>query len=326
MPQNQSHFFPQGITKASGASFATPSAYTRADSSPKRVSSSVVSLPHKSLSPFHWFWGTSQLNEQLQNEVQLGGKFSINSLIVGESGTGKEIVAREIHRHRALNMGLEPEDLNFLAVNCSAIPESLAESILFGHERGAFTSAREKQNGKFEQAATGTLFLDEIQNLSLSTQAKLLRVLQFGEIDRLGSKKATQIQCKVIAACNVPLEVLVEKGLFRSDLYYRLNVLAIYLPSLQERMEDLPSFTEHFLSKISKMYKIENLKLSFLAQKYLEDHRWPGNLRELEHALLYAALRCKNSTIEGYDLPITIREKKPLFMNYDKWSTLKTFH
>ncbi len=271
------------------------------------------------LSSNQWFWGQSETMKELRCTVERSDFQSPHILIIGETGTGKELVARKIHAQRAANLLLEDEEAPFVAINSGAIPEALAESILFGHERGAFTSARDRQYGKFEMAKRGSLFLDEVQCLSLSTQVKLLRVLQNNEFERLGSRSVQPIECQIIAATNVPLELLVKRQLFRKDLYYRLNVSPIYLPALRQRKEDLPILIKGLLQKLGQSRHLNAEDLSPEAFEMLLDYSWPGNIRELEHALLYAATRSTNSLIEASNLPGSITGRLSQYLNAGSW-------
>jgi transcriptional regulator with PAS, ATPase and Fis domain len=295
-----SHFFPQGLPTSSIQ---------------KNRTSSLI---ERSRAKFRWFEGDGRLSETIRRDIELAASTDINVLIVGETGTGKEVVASWIHQERKIRLQLAKEDCPFVPLNCAAIPENLVESILFGHERGAFTSARTLQRGKFELAKKGSLFLDEIQNLNLEAQSKLLRVVQTREFERLGAQSSDTIQCQIITATNVPLEVLVEKNHFRKDLYYRLNICPIYLPALRSRKEDLPSLIKHFLSQISIKHKLEPKDISIEAFELLLNHPWPGNLRELEHCLVYASLRSKK-IIEAKDLPATLNGSLEAYLKTGIW-------
>jgi two-component system, NtrC family, response regulator AtoC len=230
-------------------------------------------------------------------------------LIEGESGTGKELVARAIHRrsHRAAKP--------FVAVNCGAIPPTLFEAEFFGHERGAFTDAREARTGRFEQAQGGTLFLDEISDLSLEAQVKLLRALQEREITRLGGRHAIKVDVRVVTATNKDLKVAVERGTFRQDLYWRLNVVKINLPSLRERSEDVPLIVDHLLARFSNELGMSVRAISPEALRLLQSYNWPGNIRELENALCSAMIMCEGSVIKPSDLPARIRGEKEVVGN-----------
>jgi two-component system nitrogen regulation response regulator NtrX len=200
-------------------------------------------------------------------------------LVTGESGVGKELVARAIHRnsHR--------RDEAFVQVNCAAIPEELIESELFGHEKGSFTGATEKQIGKFELAHKGTIFLDEVGDMSLRTQAKVLRVLQEGEVERIGSQKTIQVDVRTLAATNKNLEEEIEKGRFREDLFFRLSVVPIHVPALRERPEDLPPLVEHFVRQFRAENNVRPAGFSPAAAEMLARHPWRGNVRELKNTI-----------------------------------------
>jgi two-component system nitrogen regulation response regulator NtrX len=200
-------------------------------------------------------------------------------LITGESGVGKELVARAIHRNSLRR------DETFVQVNCAAIPEELIESELFGHEKGSFTGATEKQIGKFELAHKGTIFLDEVGDMSLRTQAKVLRVLQEGEVERIGSQKTIQVDVRVIAATNKNLEQEIEKGRFREDLYFRLSVLPIRVPPLRERPEDLALLVEHFVKQFGAENNFRPKTFTPAAMEALRRHAWRGNVRELRNVI-----------------------------------------
>jgi two-component system NtrC family response regulator/two-component system nitrogen regulation response regulator GlnG len=217
-------------------------------------------------------------------------------LISGESGTGKELVARAIHQHSLRADG------PWVALNCAAIPESLLESELFGHEKGAFTGATERKPGSFEEASDGTMFLDEVGELPLAVQAKLLRALQEREIRRLGGRESLPIDARIIAATNRDLEGAVARGEFREDLYYRLNVIHIHLPPLRARQEDLPLLAQHFLTRYSR--ELER-PVGGLAAETLDSlcaHTWPGNVRELENTIKQALMTCRGYLIMVEDL------------------------
>ncbi|MEL5554303.1 sigma-54-dependent Fis family transcriptional regulator [Serratia ureilytica] len=222
-------------------------------------------------------------------------------LIVGETGTGKEVVARYLHHHSARR------HRPFLAVNCGALTESLAEAELFGHEKGAFTGAVGTHQGWFEAAEGGTLLLDEIGELNLSLQVKLLRVLQEREITRVGSRKPLKIDVRVIAATHVDLAGAIRQRRFREDLYYRLNVAAVTLPPLRQRPEDIPALTRHFLSLYARRLGRPPLQLTVEAQQALLDYPWPGNVRELENTLHNAVLLSQEGPIAPQQLRLTQR-------------------
>jgi len=222
-------------------------------------------------------------------------------LIAGESGTGKELVARAIHNlsHRA--------KLPFVAISCGAIPESLIEAELFGHEKGAFTSAAGARAGHMEQAGEGTLFLDEIGELSLYTQVKLLRVLQEKEFCRLGSNRSTPLKARVLFATHRSLSRMVEEGTFRQDLFFRVNVLKIAVPSLQDRAEDIPILASHFAETYAAAFRKPVRQIDAGALELLEAYDWPGNVRELENAIQRAVILAEGDTIRAQDLPDTLQ-------------------
>ena len=223
-------------------------------------------------------------------------------LIEGESGTGKELVARSIHR-------LSPRRAKpFIAVNVSALPESLLESELFGHEKGAFTGAAERRLGRFELADTGTLFLDEIGEVPSSTQVKLLRVLEEREVTRVGGVQAIPIDVRVVAATNRPLREHVEEGGFRADLYYRLNVLRIYLPPLRARKDDIPLLVRRFVSEFSKQHERPFHGISADAMALLVEYPWPGNVRELRNLVESMVVLAPGREIVADDIPRAIRD------------------
>jgi DNA-binding NtrC family response regulator len=222
-------------------------------------------------------------------------------LIEGESGTGKELVARAIHRRS--NRLSNP----FVAVNCGAIPQSLFEAEFFGHERGAFTDAREARAGRFEQAQGGTIFLDEIGDLPLEAQVKLLRTLQDREVTRLGGKSPIKVDVRLIAATNADLHSAVESGRFRQDLYWRLNVVKLIMPSLRERREDIPLIIDHMFERFKRELRLEVKSITPDARQLLELYDWPGNVRELENTICSAMIMCETDVIKVQDLPARLR-------------------
>lgn len=273
----------------------------------------------KAANSVDWFWGHEKHTQDLKNDLMIVAQNKENVLILGETGCGKELIAREIYKEYLQAQQLNSAEAPFIAINCSAIPESLAESILFGHERGAFTSARNRQYGKFENARKGILFLDEIQNLSRAIQSKLLRVIQEREIDRLGSKETEKIQCKVLCASNVPLEHLVEKKEFRKDLFFRLNTYPIYIPSLRERKEDLEIIAQGLLEKIKNRSQ-EIAEITPEAMKILKDYDWAGNIRELEHCLVYSSLRSIDGNIGKRELPPYVTGELAKYLQKGNWN------
>jgi two-component system, NtrC family, response regulator AtoC len=221
-------------------------------------------------------------------------------LIHGETGTGKELIARAIHSNSLRNQG------PFIAVDCGTLSENLLESELFGHERGAFTGALAMKRGLLESADHGTCFLDEIGDISPNLQAKLLRVLQEHEIRRVGGMGSIKVDVRIIAATNKNLKQLVENGKFREDLFYRLNVVAIHLPPLRERREDLPTLIQYFLGKYSQMNNKPVQGVHPQALTFLIQYQWPGNIRELEHTIERAVVMTPHSVIMPHDLPLAV--------------------
>jgi len=232
----------------------------------------------------HELIGKSAPIQALRRAIETVAASDLLVLILGETGVGKELVAQQVHRQSAR------AKQTLVHVNCAALPETLAESELFGHKRGAFTGASSDRAGKFELAHGGTLLLDEIGELPLSIQAKLLRVLQSGEIQRLGSDRTTQVDVRVIAATNRDLKSEVAAGRFRADLYHRLSVFPIHVPPLRERGRDILSLAGHFLEHNQRRLHTRSLRLSTAAKQALLDYDWPGNVRELEHLMSRAAL------------------------------------
>ncbi|MBI5533244.1 MAG: sigma-54-dependent Fis family transcriptional regulator [Deltaproteobacteria bacterium] len=259
---------------------------------------------------------TRLLEQQLENREQFGEMVGSSSvmrqvyrlalgvaptstsvLILGESGTGKELVARAVHQHS------QRMARSFVTVNCSAIPVELVESELFGHVRGAFTGAMGTRAGLFETADKGTLFLDEIADLPPAAQVKLLRALQSGEIKPVGSDETKVVDVRVVAATNVDLKKRVDDGLFREDLYYRLNVIAIHVPPLRKRKDDIPLLAYHFMNKYAKRMGREIRRISPEALRLLREQPWQGNVRELENAIEHAVVLARGDAILPADLP-----------------------
>jgi two-component system, NtrC family, response regulator HydG len=226
---------------------------------------------------------------------------SATVLLLGESGTGKELFARALHEHSPRASG------PFVPINCAAIPETILESELFGYERGAFTGASQRKEGRIERAQGGTLLLDEVGELTAGVQVKLLRFLQEGEIERLGGTAAVKVDCRVVAATNQDLGARVREGKFREDLFYRLNVIEVVLPPLRDRVEDVPLLADHFIAR----YAAKNGKpirgLTREAVAAMEAYPWPGNVRELEHAIERAVVLSRGEDIEVDDLPEAVR-------------------
>jgi transcriptional regulator with GAF, ATPase, and Fis domain len=217
-------------------------------------------------------------------------------LVLGETGVGKELVAEALHRNS--NRGNQP----FVKMNCAALHDNLLESELFGHERGAFTGADRQRIGRFELANGGTLFLDEIGNMSISTQVKVLRVLQEREFERLGGSRTIKVDVRLIAATNLDLEEAIVKGLFREDLYYRLNVVAVKVPPLRERREDIIPLAKTFMDECSRDVKKDLRGLDPGAVRLLQRHTWPGNIRELKNVIERAVLLCETPFVRQEDL------------------------
>jgi len=241
--------------------------------------------------------GSSKAILHLKDEVDRAAASDAWVLVLGENGTGKELVARRLHKmsHRA--------GRPFVEVNCAAIPQELIESELFGHEKGAFTGASERKKGKFELANQGTLFLDEIGDMSMPTQAKTLRVLQEQRFQRVGGSQVIQVDVRVIAATNKDLEKEIADGNFRQDLYYRLNVIPIYVPPLRERREDIPALAEHFMNSFAPVTRAKTLTQG--AIKRLMEHDWPGNVRELKNTIERLVIMTPGDAITADHLPFT---------------------
>jgi DNA-binding NtrC family response regulator len=245
--------------------------------------------------------GRSPAMIELYKEIAQVAPAKSTVLILGESGTGKELIARAIHQYSPR------KNHAFIPVNCGALTESLLESELFGHIRGAYTGAQADRRGLWEEAEGGTLFLDEIGEISLAMQVKLLRALQEGEIRRVGSSRTTQVNARIIAATNRDLEEEVKAGRFREDLFYRLSVIILKVPPLRERRSDIPLLAEKFLIKASENARRENLLISDQMMNILMAYDWKGNVRELEAAIEHAALRARGTDIQTEDLPVKLQ-------------------
>ncbi|MCP3874258.1 MAG: GAF domain-containing protein [Desulfobacteraceae bacterium] len=243
---------------------------------------------------------SNKMREVLQMISQVSAS-SATVLIRGESGTGKELVANSVHYNS--NRNKKP----FIKINCAAIPENLIESELFGHEKGAFTGASHQKKGKFEIADGGTIFLDEIGNMALSAQVKLLRVLQEKEFERLGGYKPIKSDVRIVAATNSNLEEMVQKSNFRDDLYFRLNVFPIYIPSLRMRKTDIILLADHFLEKYKKEHGKIIKRITTPAIDMMMEYHWPGNVRELENCIERAVILCNEGAIHSYHLPATLQ-------------------
>jgi two-component system response regulator HydG len=246
--------------------------------------------------------GAAPRMQEIFHLLELVSPSEANVLLLGETGTGKELVARAIHGSSDRAQG------PFVVVNCAALPETLLESELFGHERGAFTGAVNRKDGRFLLAHRGSLFLDEIGELSLTTQAKILRVLQAREFEPLGGTRTLKVDVRIIAATNRHLEAMVREGRFRDDLFYRLNVFPIVLPPLRERLEDLPLLADHFL----RTYSAKNRKaIKSLAPEVLQafqGYPWRGNIRELENIIERGVIVCQGDTLTLEDLPLSLQQ------------------
>ena len=245
--------------------------------------------------------GTSNEMRQVYEQVSQVARSNATVLLRGESGTGKEMIANAIHYNSLRSKRA------FVKINCAALPDTLIESELFGHERGAFTGADKLKRGRFEMADGGTLFLDEIGDLPMQTQIKLLRVLQEREFERLGGTETIRSNIRLITATNKNLEEAIEKGEFREDLYYRLNVFSIFLPPLRERKSDILLLAEHFLEKYETEHGKRIRRISTPAIDMLMSYHYPGNVRELENAMERAVLVCDSNVIHGHHLPPTLQ-------------------
>jgi DNA-binding NtrC family response regulator len=243
--------------------------------------------------------------QRLYRTIEKVGATDATVLVVGESGTGKELVARMLHRSSQRASG------RFVALNCAAIPETLIESELFGHERGAFTGAHRRREGRFEEADGGTLFLDEVSSMPLPLQATLLRVLQERTFTRLGGSGEVASDVRVIAATNRDLGRLVEAGEFREDLFYRLNVVPIALPPLRERKEDLPLLARHLVERAATRHGIDVAPLPTSVLRPLLEHDWPGNVRELANVAERLVLLAEGGRVSADDLPAEVRSPAP---------------
>ncbi len=243
--------------------------------------------------------GSSQAMKKIKAQIEMIARGDSRVLIMGESGTGKELVARMIHSMSPRANG------SFIEVNCAAIPQELIESELFGHEKGAFTGAIDKKIGKFELANEGTLFLDEIGDMSLLTQAKLLRVIETQKFQRVGGTRDITVNVRIISATNKDLTEEIKKGNFREDLYYRLNVVPLYLSPLRERKEDIPELVNSFMDEFSREKGWRRKKISSEAMQILKNYDWPGNVRELKNAIERLMIMVPQETIEASDIENT---------------------
>ncbi|HTI42239.1 MAG TPA: sigma-54 dependent transcriptional regulator [Vicinamibacterales bacterium] len=249
--------------------------------------------------------GSSPALRRVLEAVQRAAPTNATVMLLGESGVGKELVARTIHRNSPR------AGQRFIQVNCAAIPEELIESELFGHEKGSFTGATEKQIGKFEQADRGTIFLDEVGDMSPKTQAKVLRVLQEQEVERLGSARTIKVDVRVIAATNKNLEEAIQRGEFREDLFFRLNVIPIQVPPLRERRDDIPQLVQHFAKRISEEHNLKPRRFEPRAMEALQRYRWRGNIRELRNTVERLMIMAPGDLIRVEDLPTEVRGVSP---------------
>ena len=245
--------------------------------------------------------GQSDKVKKLIEQIDMAADYSSTVLIKGESGTGKELVVRALH-----NNGSRADE-NFVAVNCAALSPNIIESELFGHVEGAFTGAVRDKKGKFEIADGGSILLDEVTEIDLNTQSKLLRVLQEKEFERVGENKSIKVDLRVIATTNRDIKKMVDENKFRSDLYYRLNVIPIHVPPLRERKEDIKILTKHFIDKISRREGINKMNISDKAVKLLQKYNWPGNIRELENLCERLVITVKGEKITVMDIPQEIK-------------------
>ena len=245
----------------------------------------------------HQIVGDSPTLAAVRSAIQKAAPTNATVLIWGESGVGKELVARAIHRESLRRDG------PFVQVNCAAIPDELIESELFGHEKGSFTGATDRQIGKFEQADKGTIFLDEVGDMSLKTQAKVLRVLQEQELERLGSNKVIKVEVRVIAATNKNLEEEIDRHTFREDLFYRLNVVPIHVPSLRERRDDVPALVRHFADLFARDNNFRRKTFTAPAMEKLKQQHWRGNIRELRNFVERLVIMTNGDAIDASDVP-----------------------
>ena len=244
--------------------------------------------------------GQSPAIQKIFHQIETVAPTDAKVLITGESGTGKELVARAIHLRS--NRASQP----YIKVNCAAIPETLIESTFFGHRKGSFTGAYRDQTGKFEEANGGTLFLDEIGELPLTAQAKLLNVLQEGEIEKIGFQRPQKVDVRVIAATNKDLQQMIREGKFREDLFHRLNIIHIHLPPLRERKEDIPLLTDFFLKQLSETYNKAIQGIAPAALQLMMQHDWPGNIRMLRHVLEKAVIFSNSPTISAEEIALAL--------------------
>jgi two-component system nitrogen regulation response regulator NtrX len=266
----------------------------------------------KAIDVRHDMVGASPTLRQVVEAVGRAAPTNATVLIRGESGVGKELVARMIHKN-----SLRARE-RFVQVNCAAIPDELIESELFGHEKGSFTGATDKQVGKFELADHGTIFLDEVGDMSLKTQAKVLRVLQEGEVERLGSSRTLKVDVRVIAATNKDLEQEIERGQFREDLFFRLSVIPMFVPSLRDRADDIPALIRHFAEQFTRENNFRPKRFTPEAISALQRRRWKGNVRELRNTIERVIIMTPGDVINVEDLPDSVRSDSPAHAADDK--------
>jgi two-component system nitrogen regulation response regulator NtrX len=274
----------------------------------------------------HLIVGASPPLQKVLDAIHKAAPTNATVLIHGESGVGKELVARAIHRESLRRDG------TFVQVNCAAIPDELIESELFGHEKGSFTGATDRQIGKFEQADRGTIFLDEVGDMSLKTQAKVLRVLQEQELERLGSNRIIKVDVRVIAATNKNLEEAIDKGTFREDLYYRLNVVPVDVPPLRERRSDVPLLVRHFADLFARENNFRRKTFTSEAMERLKQRHWRGNIRELRNAVERVIIMTSGDAIGEQDVPVegasrseVTADAPPVEQAWDRIATLQEF-
>ncbi len=249
--------------------------------------------------------GTGPAMQSICKQIGRIAPQDVNVLILGESGTGKELVARAIYQHS--RRSLAP----FLAINCAAIPENLLESELFGHERGAFTGAERQRVGKFEQCHKGTIFLDEVGDMPQSTQAKILRLLQEGQFERVGGNETLSVDVRIVAATNQNLDTMIEQGKFRRDLYYRLRGVTLSLPALRDRIEDIPELAHYFLFRFNRQLGTTLQSISMDTLDRLQRYRWPGNVRQLQSVIREALISSTGTTLLSEFLPTELQQEEP---------------
>jgi len=293
------------------ATFSTAMNLRRSRTEAKNLRSKQKQLSQDMDQPFHEFIGRSPGMQKVFSDIQKVAQTDANVLILGENGTGKELVARELHRQSRRKGEI------FISVDMGALSETLFESELFGHVKGAFTDAKEDRAGRFEIASGGTLFLDEIGNLPLTLQAKLLTVIENRKVTRLGSNKPIEIDVRLICATNMDILEMVTNDKFRQDLLYRINTVEIKIPPLRERIEDIPLLAEHFLNIYSKKYKKPINKINPSTIKRLEKYTWPGNVRELQHAMERAVIMSESKSLQPTDFFFSSQKTKEDSLVYE---------